>query len=158
MIALLPHPAKRCAGRGFTAARALVDPRADARPSRACRSVGPATRTTSSSARNDPQPSPRLPDPDSVPSKGPVKSNPYLTGAGALAAMATPCPISRNCVVGFGPPIVPMIKGAVDLAKRAFAKKPDKTGRVAIPLDAADPPTGTLRALNSAQPPPRCMR
>ena len=90
------------------------------------------------------RPSPRLPDPESVPSGGPMKSNPYMTGTGALAAMDTPCPISRNCVVGFGPPIVPMIKGAVDLAKRAFAKKPDKTGRVAIPLD--DPqPTGTLQ-------------
>lgn len=89
------------------------------------------------------QPSPRLPDPDSVPSSGPMKSNPYLTGSGALAAMDTPCPISRNCVVGFGPPIVPMIKGAVDLAKRAFAKKPDKTGRVAIPIDEPAP-TGTL--------------
>jgi hypothetical protein len=90
------------------------------------------------------RPSVRLPDPESVPSKGPVKSNPYLNGSGALAAMDTPCPISRNCVVGFGPPIVPMIKGAVDLAKRAFAKKPDKTGRVAIPLDEPAP-TGTLQ-------------
>ncbi|MDB5679651.1 hypothetical protein [Sphingomonas bacterium] len=89
------------------------------------------------------QPSPRLPDPDSVPSSGPMKSNPYLTGSGALAAMDTPCPISRNCVVGFGPPIVPLVKGAVDIAKRAFAKKADKTGRVAIPLDEPAP-TGTL--------------
>jgi len=92
----------------------------------------------------DPQTSLRLPDPDSVPSKGPMKSNPYLTGTGALAAMDTPCPISRDCVVGFGPPIVPMIKGAVDVAKRAFARKPDKTGRVAIPLDDSDAPTGRI--------------
>jgi len=90
------------------------------------------------------QPSPRLPDPTSVPSSGPTPSNRYMTGSGALAAQATPCPISRACVVGFGPPIVPMIKDAVDLAKRAFAKKPDKTGRVAIPLDDSDPPTGHL--------------
>ncbi|THD37890.1 MAG: hypothetical protein E7773_02620 [Sphingomonas sp.] len=89
------------------------------------------------------KPSPRLPDPDSVPSSGPTPSNPDLTGSGALAATATPCAISRNCVVGFGPPIVPLVKGAVGLAKRAFVKKPDKTGRVAIPLD--DPaPTGEL--------------
>jgi hypothetical protein len=89
------------------------------------------------------QPSPRLPDPDSVPSSGPTPSNPYLTGSGALAAAETPCAISHNCVVGFGPPIVPLVKGAVGLAKHAFAKKPDKTGRVAIPLD--DPaPTGKL--------------
>jgi hypothetical protein len=92
----------------------------------------------------DPQASLRLPDPDSVPSTGPVKSNPYLTGSGALAAVDTPCPISRNCIVGFGPPIVPMVKGAVDVAKRAFRKKPDKTGRVAIPLDGSDAPTGRL--------------
>ncbi len=92
----------------------------------------------------DPQTSLRLPDPDSVPSSGPVKSNPYLTGSGALAAMDTPCQISRSCVVGFGPPIVPMIKGAVDVAKRAFRKKPDKAGRVAIPIDGSDAPTGRL--------------
>lgn len=92
----------------------------------------------------DPQASLRLPDPDSVPSKGPIKSNPYLTGTGALANMATPCPISRSCVVGFGPPIVPMIKGVIDVAKRAFRKKPDKTGRVAIPLDGSEASTGRL--------------
>jgi hypothetical protein len=90
------------------------------------------------------KPSPRLPDPDSVPSSGPTPSNRNLTGTGALAAEATPCPISRSCVVGFGPPIVPMIKGAVDLAKRAFARKPDKSGRVPIPLDDSDAPTGRL--------------
>jgi hypothetical protein len=92
----------------------------------------------------DPQASLRLPDPDSVPSKGPMKSNPYLTGSGALAAMNTPCPISRNCVVGFGPPIVPMIKGAVDVAKRTFRKKPDKSRRVPIPLDDSEPLAGRL--------------
>jgi hypothetical protein len=37
-----------------------------------------------------------------------------------------------------------MIKGAVDVAKRAFRKKPDKTGRVTIPLDDSDAPTGRL--------------
>lgn len=92
----------------------------------------------------NPLPSQKLPYPDEVIPDGPVPSNPYKTGSGALAAEATPCPISRNCVVGFGPPIVPMIKGAVGLAKRAFAKKPDKTGRVAIPLDDTDAPTGHI--------------
>ena len=92
----------------------------------------------------DPQASLRLPDPDSVPSKGPMKSNPYLTGSGALAAMDTPCPISRNCVVGFGPPIVPMIVGAAKLIGDALKKKPDKTGRVAIPLDDSGAPTGRV--------------
>ena len=83
----------------------------------------------------------RLPLPDEAPPEGPVPSNPYKTGAGALAATNTPCAISRNCIVGFGPPIVPMVKGAVDLAKKAFAKKPDKTGRV--PIDLNDEPVST---------------
>jgi hypothetical protein len=83
----------------------------------------------------------RLPLPDEAPPEGPTPSNPYQTGAGALNAAATPCPISRDCIVGFGPPIVPMVKGAVDLAKKAFAKKPDKTGRVAIDLN--DQPVST---------------
>ena len=84
----------------------------------------------------------RLPLPDDVgPPDGPTPSNPYQTGAGALNATATPCPISHDCIVGFGPPIVPMVKGAVDLAKKAFAKKPDKTGRV--PIDLSDGPPDT---------------
>ena len=89
----------------------------------------------------NPLPSQALPYPDEVPPDGPVPSNPYQTGSGALAAQGTPCPISRECVVGFGPPLVPLIKGAADLAKKAFAKKPDKTGRVAIPLDDTSPAT-----------------
>jgi len=45
--------------------------------------------------------------------------------------------------VGFGPPIVPMAIAAAKALKSAFAKKPDKRGRIAIPLD--DPaPTGTV--------------
>jgi hypothetical protein len=92
----------------------------------------------------DPQASLRLPDPDSVPSKGPMKSNPYLTGAGALAATAEPCAISRNCIVGVGPPLIPMIKAAVDVAKRTFRKKPDKSKRVTIPFDDSAPPPGRL--------------
>ena len=84
----------------------------------------------------------RLPLPDDTgPPDGPAPSNPYKTGAGALAAEGTPCAISHSCIVGFGPPIVPMVKGAVDLAKKAFAKKPDKTGRVAIDLSDAPPAT-----------------
>jgi hypothetical protein len=89
----------------------------------------------------NPLPSQTLPYPEEIPPDGPVPSNPYMSGSGALAAQSTPCPISRSCVVGFGPPLVPMIKGAADLAKKAFAKKPDKTGRVAIPLDDTPPST-----------------
>lgn len=89
----------------------------------------------------NPLPSQTLPYPEEIVPDGPAPSNPYKSGAGALAAQSTPCSISRNCIVGFGPPLVPMIKGAADLAKKAFAKKPDKTGRVAIPLDDAPPST-----------------
>lgn len=45
----------------------------------------------------------------------------------------------EGCFAGFGPPIVPLLKGAVGLVKDAFAKRPDKRGRIAIPLD--DPGT-----------------
>ncbi|MGN6820122.1 MAG: hypothetical protein ACTHJR_15765 [Sphingomonas sp.] len=89
----------------------------------------------------NPLPSQTLPLPDEVVPDGPVPSNPYRTGSGALAAQATPCPISRTCVVGFGPPLMPIIKGAADLAKKAFAKKPDKSGRV--PIDLSDTPPST---------------
>ena len=89
----------------------------------------------------DPLPSQTLPYPAEIAPDGPVPSNPYRTGAGALAAQGTPCPISRTCVVGFGPPLAPIINGAVDLAKKAFAKKPDKTGRVPIDLSDAAPST-----------------
>ncbi|WP_375397975.1 hypothetical protein [uncultured Sphingomonas sp.] len=89
-------------------------------------------------------PSQRLPYPDEVPAKGPVASNPFRTGTNALAVESTPCAVrSEGCIVGFGPPIIPMIKGAVDLAKRAFARKPDKTGRVPIDIDTPAP-TGTV--------------
>lgn len=89
----------------------------------------------------DPLPSQSLPYPEEIPPDGAAPSNPDRSGAGALAASGTPCPISRSCIVGFGPPLGPVIKGAVDLAKKAFAKKPDKTGRVAIPLDDTPPST-----------------
>lgn len=91
----------------------------------------------------NPLPAQRLPYPKEIGSTGPIASNPEISGTGALAAEATPCPISRTCVVGFGPPIVPVVQGAIDLARKAFAKKPDATGRVAVALD--DPPeTGKL--------------
>ncbi len=92
----------------------------------------------------NPLPSQKLPYPDEVVPDGPTPSNPQLRGTGALAAEGTPCPISRSCVVGFGPPIMPLIKGAVDLAKKALAPKPDKTGRVSIPLDDSDAPKGQI--------------
>lgn len=93
----------------------------------------------------NPLPSQTLPYPDEVVPDGPTPSNKYRTGAGALAVEdGTPCHMSRSCVVGFGPPVLPIIKGAVGLVKGALAKKPDKRGRVAIALDGSDAPTGRL--------------
>jgi hypothetical protein len=79
----------------------------------------------------------RLPLPDyTEPGDTPNGINPDKTGAGALAAEGAPCAsVQRGCLVGVGPPIVLIVKGAVDLMKSAFAKKPDKRGRVPIPLD-----------------------
>lgn len=78
----------------------------------------------------------RIPLPDERVPSGPVASNPNLTGIGALQAEGTPCAARQaGCLVGFGPPIVPMVKGLVSAAKSAFAKKPDKSNRVPIPLD-----------------------
>lgn len=92
----------------------------------------------------NPLPSQKLPYPDEVVPDGPTPSNPLKSGTGALNAQATPCPISRNCVVGFGPPVLPMIVGAANAIGNAFKKKPDKTGRVPIPLDDSQAPTGRL--------------
>ena len=92
-----------------------------------------------------PLPSQSLPYPNEVIPKGPVPSNPELRAVGALNATDNPCPTRLGgCQVGFGPPVMPILAGAVDLAKRAFARKPDKTGRVPIPLDEAPPPSVIL--------------
>ena len=117
-------------------------------------------------------PSQALPYPNEAVSKGPVPSNPYLTGTGALAAEATPCAsVSGGCQTGIdffggGTQVVRLIQKVVapdsccerpgeasdlgmlitDAAKgvgKAFRKKPDKSKRVAIALDAP-PPTGTI--------------
>lgn len=78
----------------------------------------------------------RIPLPDERVPDGPTPSNPDVSGIGALAAGATPCAAQQaGCLVGFGPPIVPMVKGLVSAAKSAFARKPDKSNRIPIPLD-----------------------
>jgi hypothetical protein len=84
----------------------------------------------------------RLPLPDWGPPDRPVASNPNMTAIRALELDGTPCAATqRGCQSGFGPPIAPLVAGAVALAKSAFAKKPDKTGRIAIDLtDPAPPP------------------
>lgn len=92
----------------------------------------------------NPLPSQKLPYPDEVVPDGPTPSNPLKNGVGALNAQGTPCSISRNCVVGFGPPVLPMIVGAANAIGNAFKKKPDKTGRIPIPLDDSQAPKGRL--------------
>ena len=88
----------------------------------------------------DPVPSQTLPLPNEAISPNPVASNPELSGSGAMKATASPCAsLQGGCQVGFGPPIVPMIKGAVGLVKDALRRKPDRTGRVPIPLDDPAP-------------------
>lgn len=82
----------------------------------------------------------RLPLPDERTSDGPAPSNPNLTARRALDLEGTPCAaMQKGCQVGFGPPIAPIIAGAVGLLKDAFAKKPNKRGRVAIPLGEPAP-------------------
>lgn len=119
-----------------------------------------------------PLPSQALPYPNEVVPKGPVPSNPYMTGTGALAAEATPCAsVSGGCQTGIdffggGTQVVRLIQKVVapnsccerpgeasdlgmligDAAKgvgKAFKKKPDKSKRVPIALDAP-PPTGKI--------------
>lgn len=119
-----------------------------------------------------PLPSQKLPYPNEAVPDGPVPVNPYLNGTGALAAESTPCAArQKGCTVGVdifggGTQIVRMIQKVVapdsccerpgegsdfimlagDVAKgvgKAFRKKPDKSKRIAIALDAP-PPTGAI--------------
>ena len=88
----------------------------------------------------EPLPSQRLPLPGEAVSDGPVPVNRELTGRGALAAAGTPCAVRQGgCQTSFGPPIVPMIAGAVGLVKDALKKHPDKSKRIPIPLDDPQP-------------------
>lgn len=81
-----------------------------------------------------------VPYPEEYVGNRPRASNPGLTGTGALGAESTPCAASQwGCTVGFGPPIMPIVKGLVGLVKDATAKKPDKRGRV--PIDISEPAT-----------------
>lgn len=78
-----------------------------------------------------------LPLPDlAEPGATPHGVNPLVTGTGALAADGTPCAATqKGCTIGVGPPILPLAKAALGVVKSAFAKKPDKTGRIPIKLD-----------------------
>lgn len=116
------------------------------------------------------QPDPRLPLPgERGPPDRPMPSNPDVTGIGALNASIAPCATrSEGCTTGInilgggtalirgiGKLIDPnscceepgeatnpvkLVGDAIGGVGRAFKKKPDKTGRVAISLDDLPPP------------------
>jgi hypothetical protein len=120
-----------------------------------------------------PIPLQKLPYPNEVVLDEPRPSNPDLRGTGALAAEGNgPCAsVQRGCstgidIFGGGTQVVRMIQKVIapdsccerpgeasnffmlagDVAKgvgKAFRKKPDKSKRIAIALDAP-PPTGTI--------------
>lgn len=88
--------------------------------------------------------SPRLPmRDDRGPPDHPMPSNPYMTGAGALAAENTPCAVrAGGCVVGFGQPIVAealngLGKGLKDLHD---ARQRHRDGNRRIAIDLNGPP------------------
>ena len=77
-----------------------------------------------------------------------VPSNPDMSAAVALngPGVGTECgAYGEGCPVGGGGYAIPaLLNGATGLVKRAFAKHPDKAGRVAIPL-TDDPPVDAAR-------------
>ena len=69
-------------------------------------------------------------------------ANRELSAAKVLALEGTPCAARQGgCTVGFGPPIMPVIGALAKAAKAAFARKPDKSNRVAIDLSEPTPAT-----------------
>jgi len=116
------------------------------------------------------QPDPRLPLPaERGPRDRPMPSNPEVTGIGALNASIAPCATrSEGCTTGInifgmgtalirgiGKVVDPdscceepgeatnpikLVGDAIGGVGRAFRKKPDKTGRVAIDLNNLPPP------------------
>ena len=86
----------------------------------------------------------RLPYPQEVVPDHGVPSNPQRSGIGALAAETSPCAtLMRGCLVGVGPPLVPMIAAAVTGIRNASANRreararaADGANRVAIDLNA----------------------
>jgi len=139
-------------------------------PPAACRSPGPASEDIVVCASAE---SARLPLPEERgPPRRPLAANPYLDGRGAMAMDATPCAATqRGCQVGVdvfgaGTAAVRLIQklvapdscceapgeatdafalvgDAVGGVGRMFAKKPDKSNRVAIDL-SAPPPAGRV--------------
>ena len=78
-----------------------------------------------------------------------VPSNPDMKGDVALngPSAARECgAYGEGCPVGFGGYIIPAaINGIAGAVKSAFAKKPDRRGRVAIDFDAPPPPVPPLK-------------
>lgn len=115
-----------------------------------------------------PIPSQKLPYPNEVVLDKPQPANPYLRGTSALALEASPCAsVSGGCQTGLdffggGTQVVRLIQKIVAPSSccerpgeasdigllasdvvhgvgKAFRKKPDKSGRIAIALDDAPP-------------------
>jgi hypothetical protein len=77
----------------------------------------------------------RLPLPDEIDPPAGRGANRDLSTTKVFALQAPPCAARlEGCTVGFAPPIVPIATALVKAARSAFAKKPDKRGRVAIDL------------------------
>lgn len=82
-----------------------------------------------------------LPDERAPPDRPRQATGDYRDNSGGGA----PCSARlEGCLVGFGPPIMPLLKGAVGLVKGAFAGHSDKTGRIPIPLDDPAPPVSRI--------------
>lgn len=87
----------------------------------------------------NPQGSSRLPLPRERPPVGPLQ----IAGAKALMVDPSPRPAGaapcgarlEGCLVGFGPPIVPLLAKAATAVRSALTPKPDESGRVPIALD-----------------------
>ncbi|WP_242096313.1 MULTISPECIES: hypothetical protein [unclassified Sphingomonas] len=85
----------------------------------------------------------RGPPDHAVPSNPDLKASVALDGPSARGECGA---YGEACPVAMGGYVLPaIIGGAVDGVKRAFAKHPDKTGRV--PIDLGDPPPIPANAL-----------
>ena len=94
--------------------------------------------------------SPRLPLPQfRGPPDHPVPSNPDMSAAVALngPGIGNECGgYGEGCPVGLGGYAVPaLVNGAVSAVKGALAKRPDKAGRIAIPLDDPQPTAASIQ-------------
>ena len=91
----------------------------------------------------------RLPLPDERPPVGPLPIDPALmVDSSPRPSGGAPCAARlAGCAVGMNVALMPILDGAAGMAKRVLAKHPDKSGRVAIPLD--DPPAPGVSMANS---------